>query len=298
MPTFGDPLGAALDTVGRSNPAHTGMRPFYAWLSADPATPGLGGGADGLASFNHPGRETGRFSYFSYEASVADRFVALEMLNRREDYVFKSFAAGQPSPLVECLNAGWRVGISGVSDEHGPDWGHPEGKGRTGIWVTELTRDGVAEALRARRFFATFLDGLRLDATARPRPDGRPTWAGGPGDGWTRMGGEIVHDRGPVTFEIDVDHPDLRGERLDVQVLRPGGAYPTVAHVESVVVPHEDEPVVSVTVDLDVADGEWVVLRLADPTAGNPDPGPDRHPCNAAVIAYASPFWLVPERPA
>ncbi|MGH3442669.1 MAG: hypothetical protein ACRDUY_11635, partial [Nitriliruptorales bacterium] len=291
VPGAGDPVGAALDTVGRANPAHTGMIPFYEWLTADPSTPVLGGGADGLASFNHPGRETGRFSYFRYHEAVASHFVAVEMLNRREDHLFKSFASGQPSPLVECLNAGWRVGISGVSDEHGTDWGHPEGKGRTGLWVSELTRDGVAEALQARRLFATFLDGLRVDATALSRPAGPPAWAGEPGGGKTRMGGVLAHDRGPVIFEIDVDHPALRGETIEVQVLRPGEEFPEVAHVETVRVPAEDEAVISVTVDLDAADGDWVVLRLADPARPNEHHGPDGHAGNAAIIAYASPFW-------
>ncbi len=105
--------------------------------------------------------------------------VSLEMFNRRDDYLFEGYADGRSSPLCACLNAGWRTGITGVTDEHGIDWGHPEGKGRTGLWVAEHTRAGVKEAMLARRFFATRTSGLRVDATAVGR--GRAAGADGLG---------------------------------------------------------------------------------------------------------------------
>jgi hypothetical protein len=298
VPGLGDILGPYLDLLLRNNPARTGMRPFYEWLAADPTTPVLGGGADGIASFNHPGREEGRFSYFDYDPRVAGQFVAMEILNRHEDYLFKSFGDGQPSPLVECLNAGWRVGLTGVSDEHGTDWGFPEGKGRTGLWVTEWSRGGVREALEARRVYATFIDGLRIDAAARSRPagGGSPGWAGGSGSGKTRMGGGLTHSSGPVVFEVDVDRgPEWAGMEIEIQVLRPDEHVPKVVHVEPARIPTDGEPVISFTVDLDAADGDWVVLRIADPHALNPYAGPDDHPGNQRVLAYTSPFWLEAE---
>lgn len=287
-------IGRLLDRFGRTNPAHTGMRPFYEWLLADPATPGLGGGADGIASFNHPGREEGRFSHFTFHPRVADRFVAMEILNRREDHLFKHHEAGQPSPLVECLNAGWRVGLIGVTDEHGTDWGGYDEKGRAGLWVRELTRAGVREALEARRSFATFTPGLRLDAAARPRPGGgTPFWSESPGGGWTRMGGTLDHDHGPVRFEVDIDRGEAWvGEPVEIQVLRPDEHVPRVVHVEDARIPAPDGDPIGFTVDLDLDDGDWVVLRIADPRAANPDGIDEAHAGNAAVIAYTSPFWL------
>ncbi len=141
------------------------MAPLLDWLRREPGLV-LDGGAGGLAGFNHPGREPGRFQEFTYDARVRDRVVSLEMFNRTDDYLFEGYADGTSSPLVACLNAGWRTGIAGVTDEHGVDWGHPEGKGRTGLWVKRHTRQGVKAAMRARRFFATRTSGLRVDATA------------------------------------------------------------------------------------------------------------------------------------
>ena len=279
------PLGEALqppaDALLRANPLRTGMAPFYAWMNAAPSTPGLGGGLDGLAGFNHPGREQGRFSYFAYDPRMAERLVSIEIFNRGEDYLFEGFGDGQPSPLVECLNAGWRVGIIGVTDEHGTNWGFNPGKGRAGLWVRQLTREGVREALAQRRMFATREDGLRLDAAANGR----------------RMGGGAGPARGPdrslVRFEVDIERgPDHYGMPIEIQVLRPGTMFPEVVHVEPATLRRPDEPVIAFDVPLDPDGGDWVLLRVTDPARPNAQPGPAGHPCNNYALAYSSPWWL------
>jgi hypothetical protein len=258
------------------------MEPLYRWLARRSGPLGLGdGGSEGIAGFNHPGREPGRFEEFRFDPTVRDQMVSLEMFNRRDDYLFEGFADGRPSPLCACLNAGWRTGISGVTDEHGTDWGFPEGKGRTGLWVEEHSRAGVLAAMRARRFFATRTSGLRLDASAR-YDAARPA---------VRMGGVLPVGRATVTFALDLERDDSwTGRTLHAQVLRPGTDAPEVADV----VPFTVGDVVRLQVPLDVADGDWVLLRVSDPSQANPTPGPVGHPCNDLGIAYTSPWWLDP----
>lgn len=255
------------------------MQPLLDWLRREPGLV-LDGGAGGLAGFNHPGREPLRFQEFTYDKRVRDRVVSLEMFNRGDDYLFEGFADDRSSPLVACLNAGWRTGIAGVTDEHGTDWGEPEGKGRTGLWVQEHSRRGVKRAMRARRFFATRTSGLRVDATAQPR-GGRPV----------RMGGVLPMRKGVVQVRLDLARDaSWTGRRLDVQVLRPGTDVPTVVDV----VPFRVGPVVELKVPVNLADGDWFLLRVADPTQRNATPGPAGHPGNDLGIAYTSPWWLEP----
>ena len=173
------------------------MAPLLDWLRREPGLV-LDGGADGIAGFNHPGREQGRFEEFRFDPRVRDRMVSLEMFNRRDDFLFEGYADGRSSPLCACLDAGWRTGITGVTDEHGTDWGHPEGKGRTGLWVAEHTRAGVKAAMLARRFFATRTSGLRVDATAS---------VGGRGAGPDGVGAADRRGRGDV-------HPRPRAGRV------------------------------------------------------------------------------------
>ena len=112
---FTEPLplaedGVAGDGVVPFGPAHdpAAIAALHEWLRAGPDR---AGGGDALVGFNHPGRETGRFGRFHYDARVAERVVGLEMFNRGDDYLFERIEAGGVSPLVECLDAGWRVGI-------------------------------------------------------------------------------------------------------------------------------------------------------------------------------------------
>lgn len=255
------------------------MAPLLEWLRREPGLV-LDGGADGIAGFNHPGREPGRFEEFRFDPAARDQMVSLELFNRRDDYLFEGWADGKSSPLCACLNAGWRTGITGVTDEHGVDWGHPEGKGRTGLWVVDHSRAGVKAAMQARRFFATRTSGLRVDATAAT--SGSPA---------VPMGSVLPISGGDVTFTLDLARDDSwLGRRLALQVLRPGTEAPVVPLVHEFVV---GDPV-TVTVPLDLADGDWVLLRIADPGQPNATPGPSGHPGNDLGIAYTSPWWLEP----
>ncbi|MGB8994897.1 MAG: CehA/McbA family metallohydrolase [Pseudonocardiaceae bacterium] len=253
---------------------HSAMGELYAWLTQAGRRNGVRDAA-GLAGFNHPGREIGRFAGFRYAAAVAEQVVSLEMFNRTDDYLFEGVAAGAPSPLVACLDAGWRTGLLGVSDEHSAHWGMQPGTGRGGLWVTEHSRAGVAEALRARRFFATRAPGLRVDATA----------------GGVRMGSVLRHRQGPVEFVLDVEAgPSWTGRTLQVQVLRPDTSVPTVVDVVEV----RCGELACFTVPMSIEDGHWTVLRLADPAIPNTTPGPLNHPANNHAIAYTSPWFLEP----
>jgi hypothetical protein len=271
-------LMAPLDAIVKGAPTPpVGMALFYEWLTADPGRPLIGGGADGIAGFNHPGREPGRFSNFRLDPAVRDRIVSLEVFNRREDYIYEGTNSIAESPLNECLNAGWRVGLTGVTDEHGTDWGFPDGKGRAGLYVTELTRAGVRDALAERRFFATRLQGLRLDAAANG----------------TRMGKALAHTSGPVTFQIDIDRgPAWIGRPLSVQVLRSGTVMPSVQEVRAFTVPGPADPLVSFTTNIDIADGDWVVLRITDPSETADDRADATYAAFGNAVAYASPFFL------
>jgi hypothetical protein len=276
------PGGAELiERIEASGP--DGMAGFYEWMLRSPSS-ALGGGADAIAGFNHPNREPEYFDAFAYDARVRSRMVSMEILNRREDYLFKNWDRGLPSPLVACLDAGWHVGLTGVTDEHGTDWGEPVGKGRTGVYVDELDRDAVFDAMRSRQVFATRERGLRLDVGA---------------NGGTRMGQVVPGSPRRLAFELDLEWgAEHAGTPLEVQVLTSGPELPEVVHVEPIRVPAPTERrPIRFTAPVDPTATSWAVLRVADPSRPNDAPGPDGHPCNDFAVAYASPFYLSGARP-
>jgi hypothetical protein len=275
-----DAIGPLRQLVAATPAAGLGMAGWYDWCKRAPSTPAIGGGADGLLGFNHPGREPFRFSDFAFDGDLLDRVVSMEILNRRQDYLYE-VVQGR-SPLVACLDAGWQPGLLGVTDEHGTDWGFPDGKGRGGFWVDELSRDGVRSAMLDRRFFATVLQGLRLDAAANG----------------VRMGRSLGHRSGPVTVEIDVDRgAPWVGKPLVAQVLTTGAPLPTILASVPFRVPTPDEPLPTVTIDVDADETPWLVLRITDPEVAAPSAAPEPYRGDGAAVAYASPWYLDPSLP-
>lgn len=269
--------------VGTVPGAGDGMVGFQRWLKAAPDTIGLGGGSDGLFGFNHPGREPSRFEEFTFDPALVDRAVSLELFNKDDDYLFELTDRGRPSPLVACLDAGWRPGILGTSDEHGTDWGTPDDKGRAGMYVTSLSRGSIREAMEGRRFFAARGKGIRFDATANG----------------ARMGSTLRHRRGRVRFHVDLDRgPAWYGKTVNIQVLMTGTPLPRLVDAFDVRIPTPQEPVISFSVPVDVADGRWVVLRVTDPDQPTSDASPDgSFDGFGYAFVYSSPFYLDPDAP-
>lgn len=254
------------------------MKFFYKWLASSPSRTLLGGGNDGIACFNHP-NEYGSFEHFAYHAGAAPHIVSIEALNGPRDFFW--FGLDQdppkPNPFNACLNAGWRVGFTGVSDEHSTEYGR-DGMARGGLWMTEMTRAGVRAALEARRSFATFEPGLRLDATANGAP----------------MGAEVAHGAGVVEVRLDFDAgPDWVGRPITIEVIRPGTGTPTLALVlENVAVPDPSQLPITFDVDVDAADGDWMFLRITDPARPPHELSSEPYTSHGGALAYASPWFF------
>ena len=67
---------------------------------------------------------------------------------------------------------------------------------------------------------------------------------------------------------------------------------PTLAATVEAPLPRPDEPVIAFEVDLDPADGDWVVLRVSDPSEPPDTRATGRWAQLGRGIAYTSPFWL------
>ncbi|HVN12786.1 MAG TPA: hypothetical protein VMT69_11885 [Kineosporiaceae bacterium] len=267
------------------------------WFSDDYVDVGTPGSMAGLFAFladreqkalfgyNHPGREGGLYEAFEVppdadSAGLSTRMVALEAFNRADDYLFGlGGPRGSDSALVACLDAGWRPGLVGCSDEHGPSFGLA-GRGRTGLWVREHSREGVQEALTDRRTFATREVGLRLDATL----DGR------------RMGSRWPSpDRGRRVAELAVDIAGsaYSGRDVELQLVTSaaavGGRSPEVTVLERVPAVIGEVSRSEVTLP---SEARWVLLRVADPRRGYGRRAVPGHPAATWAVAYASPWFL------
>lgn len=301
-----NPVSDALLPVMRRSPA-LGMEGMYQWLQSAPGRPVLGGGLDGIAGFNHPGREPGRFGQFGHLSGVHDRVVSIEVMNRDDDYLFQGLEYGDTSPIQQALDAGWRLGLLGVTDEHGEDaWGRDVNgtrKGRAGLWIREdlpYDRMALKEAMVARRFFATNKSGLRLDLQATSMTTTESV----------RMGQTLAHEQGTVVVDLDLDGINggawAGSKQLHLQVLRSStGVLPEVAFEMPFTVPNPSEPPLRFSLYHAVVDhGDWIIVRISDPSAT--DFGGERGSLDSVAeaqrfkpwgraVAYASPIFLAPD---
>jgi hypothetical protein len=148
------------------------MARFWQWFSY-PAE--LGGGSDGLLSFNHPGREDAiesiaedfggdpgfTFNDFRYVKAADYRTVGIEVFGKGSEY-----DSGGPlgSWLSYALDKGWYLGPVGSEDHHDTRWGDAD-LPKTVLISRSLSRDDLREAMLARRFYAVAqnYNDIRID---------------------------------------------------------------------------------------------------------------------------------------
>jgi len=142
------------------------MNTFYDWFARAPGTPGdgggltspvpLGGGADGLATFNHPGDKCNLAQFgdsgcdwngFAYVASAADRMFGIEAYNSVQgDDRYQPYIAA-------ALDQGWRLSMVGAEDDHKATFGQ-DIRPKTVTLATAPGADAFKAAWLARRTYA------------------------------------------------------------------------------------------------------------------------------------------------
>ena len=130
---------------------------FWRWFTR-PASEG--GGADGLAIFNHPGDKklderdpAYNWENFRHVPAADGRMVGLEVFNGGGEHL---------RVYDQALDRGWHVGAVGAEDEHGTSWAAVD-KPKTVLLADERTPAAIRAALEGRRMAA-------LRSSAAPRP--------------------------------------------------------------------------------------------------------------------------------
>jgi len=154
---------------------------FYPWLAVT-GTHALDA-AGTVMQFNHPGWIN--FNDWTFHPEVGDTARLEEVGNGSgTSYAFSE------DEYIRSLDYGWKVGATNNADTHSFYWG-TNTPHRTGVWMPNLTKADLLEALRERRTFAT------EDVNATLYLKGNGAW----------MGTEIPNT-GSVIFEVAYADPD------------------------------------------------------------------------------------------
>ena len=152
----------------------TTVQGFYDWLSK--ATPYDSAGM--VMQFNHPGWINFNDWFYHPEVSGVARLEEVGNGNGTS-YVFSE------GEFIRSLDYGWKVGATNNADTHSTAWG-TNTENRTGVWMPELTKSSLLDALRERRTFASEDKNFSLSMKANGY--------------W--MGSEIPNT-GSISFKID-----------------------------------------------------------------------------------------------
>ncbi len=114
---------------------------------------------EGIAFFNHPGREDNGLEFEHFDFPPSDRFVGIELWNKgtgfSEYYYNDGYHSndGERGYYDEALSRGWKIGAAGAHDHHGRSWGETDRA--VAVLANSLSREEIYNAFKARRFFST-----------------------------------------------------------------------------------------------------------------------------------------------
>ncbi len=166
-----------------------------------------GQGVEGMLIPHHIGYKTGHRGInwdtfdpeFSPVVEIMSMHGASESDRTAYPYLHTMGSRDGRSTFQYGLSQGKIAGVIGSTDHHSA---HPGsyGHGRAGVWATSLTRDGIWEALKARRTYALTGDRIRLAYALNGQP----------------MGGMLKHPLLAYASERQIDILVEAGDAIDV----------------------------------------------------------------------------------
>ena len=171
-----------------------GLQAYYKLLSQTE-------GANSISQFNHPGTTFGNFIDFGYWDAVVDTRMYMVEVGNGEGQIGAGGYYPSYEQYIMALDKGWHVAPTNNQDNHKGRWGNAN-DARDVILTDDFTEDGIYEALRARRMYATEDKNLVLDYTV---------------NGY--MMGSIIDVPDKLNFEISFNDPDRTDSIAKVELV-------------------------------------------------------------------------------
>lgn len=124
-----------------------GMQNYYSLLSRPE-------GATSVSQFNHPGTTFGDFTEFSYWNPVIDQRMCLVEVGNGEGAIGSGGYFPSYEEYTKALDKGWHVAPTNNQDNHKGKWGDAN-TARSVIYTNDFTEQGVYQAMKDRRVYAT-----------------------------------------------------------------------------------------------------------------------------------------------
>lgn len=121
-------------------------------------------GVQSISQLNHPGTTFGNFSDFAYYTPALDNYVQLVEVGNGEGQIGAGGYYPSYEQYIMALDKGWHVAPTNNQDNHKGSWGNAN-DARNVIYADSLTEDGLFDAIRERRLYATEDKNLEISYT-------------------------------------------------------------------------------------------------------------------------------------
>lgn len=193
--TFNTPgIVSRNNTTLNNKTKDAGLQAYYKLLSQAE-------GVDSISQFNHPGTTFGNFIDFGYWDAVVDTRMYMVEVGNGEGQIGAGGYYPSYEQYIMALDKGWHVAPTNNQDNHKGRWGNAN-DARDVILTDDFTEDGIYEALRARRMYATEDKNLELDYTVNGN-----------------MMGSIIDVPEKLNFEISFNDPDRTDSIAKVELV-------------------------------------------------------------------------------
>ena len=179
--------------------ADAGMKAYYALLSQAE-------GATSISQFNHPGTTFGNFKDFNYWDPVIDSRMYMVEVGNGEGQIGAGGYYPSYEQYIMALDKGWHLAPTNNQDNHKGKWGNAN-DARDVILTDSFTEDGIYEAIRALRMYATEDKNLELTYTVNG----------------LMMGSSITEVPDKLNIEVTVNDPDSSDSIAKVEVVANSG---------------------------------------------------------------------------
>ena len=193
--TFNTPgIVSRNNTTLNNKTKDAGLQAYYKLLSQTE-------GVNSISQFNHPGTTFGNFIDFGYWDAVVDTRMYMVEVGNGEGQIGAGGYYPSYEQYIMALDKGWHVAPTNNQDNHKGRWGNAN-DARDVILTDDFTEDGIYEALRARRMYATEDKNLDLDYTVNGN-----------------MMGSIIDVPEKLNFEISFNDPDRTDSIAKVELV-------------------------------------------------------------------------------
>lgn len=158
-----------------------------------------------ISQLNHPGKTFGDFADFGFYSKEADNVVNLIEVGNGEGPVRGSGYFPSYEYYTRALDKGWHLAPTNNQDNHKGNW-ITSNTARTVILANEKSRDGLYEAMREKKVYATEDENLKVNYTVNNMPMG-----------------SFVGNAEKLNFTINVNDPDSTDVISKVSIIANGG---------------------------------------------------------------------------